>query len=94
LSKPVNKKELSEEVLRKLVLRQQRAIAAGKRGYKLSDTLTDELALHLAAGRAVSLGNGRVARLKDKFASANRVGYGGAVRRFEVEVTEAEDVKL
>jgi hypothetical protein len=87
-------KEVSDDALKKLVLRQQRAIAAGKRGYKLSDQITDELAEHMKAGRVVDLGGGRVAKLKDKFADANRVGYGGAVRRFEVEVTEAADVKL
>ncbi len=87
-------KGLTDEQLAKLITRQQRAIAAGKRGYKISDQLTDELALHMRDGRTVDLGKGRVGRLNDRFASASRVGYGGAVRRFEVEVTEAEDVKL
>jgi hypothetical protein len=76
----------------RLVVRQQRAIAMGKRGYKLSDQLTDELTKHMREGRAVPLALGCVARLKDKFAETNRVGYGGAVRRFEIEVSQAEDV--
>ncbi len=92
MSKP--KEKVSDDQLKKMVLRQQRAIAAGKRGYKLSDELTEQLCEHLKDGRSVPLGNGRVARMKDRFADTNKVGYGGAVRRFEVEVTEAEDVKL
>jgi hypothetical protein len=90
----LKKTELSDDALKKLIVRQQRAIAAGKKGYKLSDTLTDQLSLHLAEGRAVEMGNGRVARLKDKFLTATRVGYGGAVRRYEVEVEDGGDVKL
>lgn len=84
----------SDDQLKKLIVRQQRAIAAGKRGYKLSDELTDQLVEHLKDGRVVELGGGRVAVLTDKFAQKNRVGYGGAVRRYEVEVAEAQDVKL
>jgi len=91
---PAKKEKLrpSEEQLKKLVARQQRAIAAGKRGYKLSDLLTDQLAEHLKDGQTVDMGGGRVAKVNDKFAATNRVGYGGAVRRYEVEVVEAEDI--
>ena len=86
--------KLSDDELKKRILRQQRAIAAGKRGYKTSDELTDGLVEAMKDGRTIPLGNGRAARLVDKFAEKNRVGYGGAVRRYEVEVIEATDVKL
>jgi hypothetical protein len=93
-AKAAEKPELTDEALKKMILRQQRAIAAGKKGYKLSDELTDLLLEHMKDGRVVPLGNGRAARMKDRYADTNKVGYGGAVRRFEVEVKDAEDVKL
>jgi len=81
-----------------LILSQQKALEAGKLGYKRSDELIDELAAEVAAGRltldqAVDLGNGQTGKLVDRFAAGkNKVGYGGAVRRFEVEVSRAADV--
>jgi len=40
----------------------------------------------------VNLGNGQVGRLIDRFAEKSKVGYGGAARRYEVEISRAEDV--
>jgi len=79
------------------MLAQQRALEAGKAGYKKADQLVDELVAEAEAGRIevgapIDLGNGLVGRLIDKFEGKNKVGYGGAARRYDVEISRADDI--
>jgi len=90
-------RKLSDKVIAKKMLDQQRALEAGKLSYKMSDQILDELEQEVAAGNlklddAIDLGNGQVGRLVDRFAEKNKVGYGGACRRFEVKVSRADDI--
>lgn len=76
---------------------QQRALEAGKAGYKRADELLDELEADMKSGiiklnKPVDLGNGQTAVLSDKFAEKSRVGAGLSVRRYEVEISRAADV--
>lgn len=81
----------------KRFLDQQRALEAGKAGYKRSDELLEELEAEVKVGRLeldhpVPLGNGQVGRLIDRFAEKSKVGAGLSVRRYEVEITRADDL--
>jgi hypothetical protein len=79
------------------ILAQQRALEAGKAGYKRSDELLEELEADMKAGRirlgeSIALGDGTVGRLLDRFAEKSKVGAGLSVRRYEVEISRADDV--
>jgi len=79
------------------MLAQQRALEAGKAGYKRADELTDELIVELRAGRIrlnepIPLGNGTVGILIDKFEEKDRIGAGLSVRRFDVVIERASDI--
>jgi len=81
-----------------LITKQQRALKSGKAGYKKSDAKLDKLEALISAGELqpgewVKLPNGDEGRVIDRFAETNKVGYGGAARRFEVEVRGADGVK-
>jgi hypothetical protein len=76
-----------------LLEQQIRALEAGKAGYKKSDELLDTL-INLGApiGQPIPLKSGEVATINDRFAAKNKVGYGGAVRRYDVDVERASDI--
>jgi hypothetical protein len=61
-----------------------RALESGKRAYKRSDRLFDELLLEMEPGQIVEVGGKRV-RLKDK---GHRFNVGLNARRFEFEVLD------
>lgn len=71
---------------------QQRALEAGKAGYKQADTYLDELQEELKVDVPVDIGNGEYGILRDKFAGKTRIGAGLSVRRYEIEITRAQDV--
>lgn len=76
-----------------LMERHLRALEAGKAGYKAADlALDDAIAAGAPVGEPIKLASGEVVRIKDRFANTNRVGYGGAARRYEVDVERAEDI--
>jgi hypothetical protein len=93
--KPITKKS---ESAADLITKQQRALKSGKAGYKKSDAKLDKLEALIKAGELkldewVKLPNGDEGRVIDRFATTNKVGYGGAARRYEVEVRSADGVK-
>lgn len=80
-----------------LIAKQQRALKTGKAGYKKSDAKLEKLeglisAGELKLGEWVKLPNGDEGRVIDRFAETNKVGYGGAARRYEVEVRGPDGV--
>jgi hypothetical protein len=76
-----------------LAERHLRALEAGKAGYKAADQLLDELITAGApVGQPIQLRSGEVVTIKDRFANTNKVGYGGAARRYEIDVERAKDI--
>lgn len=68
-----------------LVARHLRLLASGKKNYKKSDVLLDELEKQLEPGQIVKLPNGTSVKFVDKFAGKNRMNVGMNARRYEFE---------
>jgi hypothetical protein len=95
LSKAV--RELSKHQTARKMIAQQRALEVGKAGYKKSDDIIDQLVEDVDAGRLtigefIDLPGGDKGRLIDTFDGKTKKGYGGAVRRYEVEIVKADDI--
>ena len=61
---------------------------AAKRGYDRADRILAEIALETEPGTPIQLSAHRTARLIDKFAERKTLWGHGAVRPYEIEVTE------
>lgn len=79
----------------RLIKRYLKNKAAGKAGYKASDANLDE---YIASGgpidELITLDDGNRALVFDQFKDAMKVSSGLSVRRYAVEVTTPEGVKV
>lgn len=72
-----------------LVAKHLRALSAGKKAYKRSDVLLDEIEKQMEPEQIVKLPSGVSVKFVDKFAGKNRVNVGMNCRRYEFEEIEA-----
>jgi len=77
------------EDLAKLVEKYLRTKESAKRGYARADRLLLEIAKQVDPGAPIQLTAHRVARVIDKFASREIQWGHGAVRPYEIEVSES-----
>lgn len=79
------KKSADKLDLPKAVQRQISTLNSGKKGYKKSDALMDQLEKELEPGQIVILPNGKKVRFVDQWAGKSKVNAGMNVRRFAFE---------